>query len=322
MVALEGGRADTAAHLLESLHADAGALTSYGASCLHFAAGAPMDADSPCRVVELVLEHGGSSSLELRDAVVGWTPMHWAVCVGNESAAHCMLDKTGAAGPAQGERLKQLKRDVRGVEEAPLAVFRGLPWHAKLDAETGSVEFMAYSTVRAKHMCPPGAKGYYEIEIVSPALYDVQFGFVTAAFERERGYSSDGVGDDDSSWAVDGVRQQAWHKLEGKTTKTYPCEWKAGDVVGLACDLEAMQMLVSVNGSFDAPNGLVFELDASAAEACLFPAFSGSTGTVRCNLGDRPLLYQPPSPSFSAFYDFDRVHVERGGMAAAAQDEA
>jgi len=81
-------------------------------------------------------------------------------------------------------------------------------------------------------------------------------------------------------------------------------------------------MLVSVNGSFDAPNGLVFELDASAAEACLFPAFSGSTGTVRCNLGDRPLLYQPPSPSFSAFYDFDRVHVERGGMAAAAQDEA
>ena len=99
MVALEGGRADTAAHLLESLHADAGALTSYGASCLHFAAGAPMDADSPCRVVELVLEHGGSSSLELRDAVVGWTPMHWAVCVGNESAAHCMLDKTEAAGP-------------------------------------------------------------------------------------------------------------------------------------------------------------------------------------------------------------------------------
>ena len=125
-----------------------------------------MDADSPCGMVELVLEHGGSGYLELRDAVVGWTPMHWAVFVGNESAARSMLDKTGGGGLAQGERLEQLKLDVRRAEEAPLAVFRGLPWHAKLGAEAGSTEFNAggFTTVRAKHRCPPGAKGYHEIE--------------------------------------------------------------------------------------------------------------------------------------------------------------
>ena len=137
---------------------------------------------------------------------------------------------------------------------------------------------------------------------------------------RRHGKTDDGVGDDASSWAVDGVRQQAWHKSDGKT---YACEWKAGDVVGLACDLEAMQVLVSVNGSFDAPNGLVFQLDASAAEAGLFPAFSGESGTVRCNFGARPWRHQPPSPAFTAFADLDSGRVgEQGGAAGAAQAAA
>ena len=94
-------------------------------------------------------------------------------------------------------------------------------------------------------------------------------------------------------------------------------------MVGLACDLEAMQVLVSVNGSFDAPNGLVFELDASAAEAGLFPAFTGSSGTVRCNFGARPWRHQPPSPAFTAFADLDSGCVaEQGGAAGAAQAAA
>jgi len=93
-------------------------------------------------------------------------------------------------------------------------------------------------------------------------------------------------------------------------------------VVGLAVDLEAMQVLVSVNGSFDAPNGLVFEVDADAAKGGLLPAFTGKSGTVRCNIGGRPFLHSPPSPAFRAFADFDSVDVERddvSGGAAAAQ---
>ena len=277
-------------------------MTSYGASCLHFAAGAPIVADSPRRLVELALEHGGSGCLELRDALVGWTPVHWAVYVGNEAAALSMIAKTSAGDVDQGVRLEQLKRDVRAVEEAPLAVSRGLPWHVKLGPADGEAQFMAeFSTVRAKHLCPPGAKGYYELEIVEVDSAP-QFGFASAAFERDRGKTGTSVGDDEASWAVDGRRQSLWH---GNSQQKYPCEWKTGDVVGLAIDLEAMQVLVSVNGSFDAPNGLVFELDAGAAEGGLFPAFSGASGTVRCNLGGRPFRHFPPSPAFRAFADFD-----------------
>ena len=151
-----------------------------------------------------------------------------------------------------------------------------------------------------------GLLSRYEIEIVELDSTP-QFGFASASFERQRGKTGNGVGDDDSSWAVDGVRQQAWHKLDGKT---YACEWKAGDVVGLACDLEAMQVLVSVNGSFDAPNGFVFELDAGAAEGGLFPAMTGSSGSARCNLGARPFIHAPPTPDFSPFVRFEGFHAQ------------
>jgi len=143
-----------------------------------------------------------------------------------------------------------------------------------------------------------------------------QFGFASAAFERSRGKAADGVGDDEASWAVDGCRQSLWH---GGSQEQYPCEWKAGDVVGLACDLEAMEVLVSVNGSFDAPNGLVFELDAGAAKDGLFPAFTGGDGTVLCNLGGRPFVHVPPSPAFRAFADFDSSDVEKDGTSEAAR---
>jgi hypothetical protein len=94
--------------------------------------------------------------------------------------------------------------------------------------------------------------------------------------------------------------------------------WKAGDVVGLACDLEAMQVLVSVNGSFDAPSGLVFELDAGATRGGLLPAFPGTRGTVRCNLGGRPFLHPPPSP---AFVNLDSVDVDKDDVSGAAPAE-
>jgi hypothetical protein len=281
--------------------------------------------------VELILEIEDGRRRDfvgLRDAVVGWTPAHWAVCAGHESAARIMIDRTGGGGGSQtpDERLEELRRDVRGVEEADVAVFRGRPWHAKIGralacpqttamSEDDAVEFVgAFSTVRAKRRCPPGAKGYYEIEIVELDSLP-QLGFAAAAFERVRGKSGDGVGDDGVSWGVDGVRQRKWHKGEDD----YPFEWKAGDVVGLACDLEAMQVLVSVNGSFDAPNGRVFELDAGAAEGGLFPALTGSSGAVRCNLGARPFRHAPPSAAFKAFVDFDGGDADSTAAAAQAQ---
>ena len=120
--------------------------------------------------------------------------------------------------------------------------------------------------------CPPGGKGYYEVEIL--VLDECpEFGFAMLGFERVRSYTSDGVDDDEHLWAVDGVREVKFH--EGKVP--YECTWKEGDVVGLACDLERGQVLVSVNGSFAPPNGLAFELPPAAVWRGLFAALSGKT---------------------------------------------
>jgi hypothetical protein len=159
----------------------------------------------------------------------------------------------------------------------------------------------SFVTVRSALRCPLGSRGYYELEILDRVGKYPQYGFAAPAFERMLGSSSDGVGDDDKSWAVDGTRQLKWHNGE----ETYPCTWQAGDVIGLACDLSTMQMHVSVNGSFAAPNGAVFELDPDAVHDGLFAAFSGKSGKVRYNLGEAPFKHAPPAADYQAFAAFE-----------------
>ena len=81
--------------------------------------------------------------------------------------------------------------------------------------------------------------------------------------------------------------------------------WNVGDVIGLACDRNTMQMYVSVNGSFAAPNGAVFELDTDAASNGFFAAFSGVSGKVRYNLGKAPFKHAPPASDYQAFAAFE-----------------
>jgi hypothetical protein len=112
----------------------------------------------------------------------------------------------------------------------------------------------------------------------------------------------EGLGDDAHSWAVDGTRQRQWHKGQ----KAWKCKWRIGDVIGLACDLDKMQMHVSLNGSFAAPHGVVFELAPDAAAEGLFAAFSGKTGKVRFNLNEADFRHAPPAADFQAYATFER----------------
>jgi hypothetical protein len=64
-------------------------------------------------------------------------------------------------------------------------------------------------SLRSTQSCPQGGKGYYEVEILgldSAPQYD----FATAAFERVRGVSDDGVGEF-APMVVDGARQLKLH---------------------------------------------------------------------------------------------------------------
>ena len=71
-------------------------------------------------------------------------------------------------------------------------------------------------------------------------------------------------------------------------------------MIGLACDLEAGQMHVSVNGSFDAPHGVAFQLPINSDG--LFPAFTGGGAVVmKWNFGEGSFRHAPPSDDFVSF---------------------
>jgi len=190
-----------------------------------------------------------------------------------------------------------------------LALFRGLSTNMKLDMTEQTVEFTGgYCTLRSTQRCPLGDKGYFELEILDTMypLYGIntmypQYGFVSAAFQRMPGRSDEKVGDSVDSWSFDGENQQIKHNAQ---ERQYDCRWKKGDVLGLACDLKDMHLHVSVNGCFDAPNGLLFTLSPDAVRDGLFAAFTGIKSKLRYNLGEAPFKHAPPSADFKGFVQF------------------
>jgi len=306
MLAVQGGHLDMVSRLVTELKADAGSSKSAGVSCLHVAAAMATNTgaatETAGKMTEVVLEHAGLDLLLRTDATFGWTPLHYALYVGNEALARTLVERQCSAdGSNVSERYGHAMQDVLSHTHAPLSLFRGLPYAVKVGQDDGVVAFGSFCSVRSRVCCPPGTRGYYELTILETNT-EPQYGFVPATFTRMPGVSYDGVGDDDKSWAVDGVRQWKWHNGE---EEPYTCTWNVGDVVGLACDLLEMKMHVSVNGCFGAPNGLVFHLDADTVQHGLFAAFTGSSGKVQCNLGAAPFQHAPPSANFKAFVDFD-----------------
>jgi len=178
-----------------------------------------------------------------------------------------------------------------------LVLFCRGPDSSKLDLSDRTVEFREFITFRSSRSCSMGQKSYYEIKILD-TLSVSQFGFVTADCEEMRQGSGNGVGNCAHSWAVDGYRGKKWHV--GAESYGTGNMWKPNDVVGLACNLNTRQIFVSINGSYDLPNGLpnglVFQLDEDAVQHGLFAAFSARHGEIEYNLGDLPFKYGPPWP--------------------------
>jgi hypothetical protein len=271
-----------------------------------------------CGVVELLVAAG--ANLAARDGC-GRTALVVACAHGHEKAAAQLVvptHATGALNVVGGDGFSALlwaeERGLDGVAQSlrecgatvlrrPLALFRGEWGAVQVDMKERTVTFAgSFATVRSAQRCPLGGKGYYELEILEVDVECPQYGFASAAFARVLGAKSgDGVGDDAHSWAVDGARQLKWPDGE----EPYKCTWQAGDVIGLACDLDKMQMHVSVNGSFAAPNGVVFELAPDAVGDGLFAAFSCQTGKVCYNLGEAHFRHAPPAAEYQAFADFE-----------------
>ena len=127
--------------------------------------------------------------------------------------------------------------------------------------------------------------------------------------EEEDGDGEKGgvVGGDRLSWGVD-LGRCIW--LHSGTKGPFGRRWRAGDVLGLACELPQAagpsaemaaggKMLVSVNGDFSLPFGTAFNLPAGLS--CLFPVLSSAAGRLRVNLGGAgapPLQHAPPAQGY------------------------
>jgi hypothetical protein len=183
-----------------------------------------------------------------------------------------------------------------------LALCRGEADAVDVDMKEQTVAFSGSSaTLRSAERCRPGKRKYWEIEVLAIKSNSRLRCGATASLGSMFSASDTGLGDDPQSWAVNGLAQVSMHNCQKQDYKCVP--WKKGDVIGIACDLVQMQMHVSLNGRFAAPDGAVFELDSETVGEGLFAAFSGQKGMVRFNLGGASFKFAPPSDDFAAFDD-------------------
>ena len=106
-----------------------------------------------------------------------------------------------------------------------------------------------------------------------------------------------GVGDDDKSWAADGLRGLLFHGSQKSKGAAWAVRWENGDVIGAAVDTESRLISFARNGEWSA----AFQ-DIDLGDGPIFyPAVSLSKGLViRINLGERPFAFPPPRASYRA----------------------
>jgi len=150
-----------------------------------------------------------------------------------------------------------------------------------------------------------GSKAYYELEILD--FTSLWCGFASAAFIPPLVPTDTVVGEDAESWAVTNNGEVTMNNGKGKIKML---GWKQGDVIGLACDLQAMQMLSSVNGSFAPPKGRIFDLAPDSVLSGLFATFSCGQGAFGYNLGEAPFKYDPPAVDYCAFVKFALIQED------------
>ena len=96
-------------------------------------------------------------------------------------------------------------------------------------------------------------------------------------------------------------------KLHENDFSYFGTGWNVGDVIGFALDMRtagAAVMSISVNGSFAAPNGVVFN---SIDAPYLSPSFTGLWSSLyRVNFGDRPFAHAPPDDQHISVHAFNK----------------
>jgi len=156
------------------------------------------------------------------------------------------------------------------------------------------------------------AKYYYEVEVKNIASVQ-QFGWMTEGFQSAERLRGEGVGDDNYSWGIDGVRTSKWGINGGgeddndDSDDNFGGQWTEGDVLGFAADMTTagnVTLSFSHNGSFDTPYGVAFK---KLSVQWLSPALTAQSGVYQVNFGDRPFKFAPPDESYASVHDYAKI---------------
>ena len=149
---------------------------------------------------------------------------------------------------------------------------------------------------------------YYEVEVL---VYGCsQIGWVDVDFRPDSEYGS-GVGDDKHSWAVDLHRLNVWH-VDGKR---FGRHYRPGDVVGVACDMDARTLMFSLKGNWQPPFGLAYSNIVYTRGLCPGVTVSYNQRCVlKVNFGERPFRHQPPDASYQPITSWVAAHMPGAGV--------
>merc|ERR1711904_59930 len=157
------------------------------------------------------------------------------------------------------------------------------------DVEARTVKCFAFPTLGAPEMLVKEGVLYYEIEVLGGDGIP-QAGFASSDFAFIDEQTGDGVGDDQESWGLDGVRKSKW--FDGPAD--WKCEWKVGDVIGLAANMDKGKIAVSKNGSWSREEDLGVVFDNDKIKVGVYPAFTGSGYNLRYSLESSSCKHAPP----------------------------
>ena len=144
---------------------------------------------------------------------------------------------------------------------------------------------------------------YFELKILSiedNPTSQFRFALINSVDNTDE-HTGQGVGDNDKSWGLDGVRVMKWHNEE---SYDWDCNWEVGDVIGLAANMETGMIATSKGGNWELEGscGVAFEHDS--IKAGVYPCITGSDCEVRYSFKE-DVRYGPPATSV-----WDAAHIE------------
>eukprot|EP00927_Polykrikos_kofoidii_P079261 TRINITY_DN76047_c0_g1_i1.p1 TRINITY_DN76047_c0_g1~~TRINITY_DN76047_c0_g1_i1.p1 ORF type:complete len:1071 (+),score=209.88 TRINITY_DN76047_c0_g1_i1:183-3215(+) len=200
-----------------------------------------------------------------------------------------VLPAQGAATTSEGtvaenEVAEQDMADVFSASAPPSPVLSGL--RALRPSKVPDV--CIWLTAGAKEFRRTTGRFYHEVpldeDFFDPAP---QLGWLTDGFEEREGCDGNGVGDDAHGLAADGIRHKSWR--DGPHEASWPRNWRGGDVVGFAIDLDAGVACFSLNGEWVSSAQMKFEANGRS----FFPAMS-LKGRFSMSIPRHTWRYEPP----------------------------